>query len=163
MRLADFARFVQLAAPALGYTAKEVKAALTAMVAAKCEFVASMTSIPDALATVVEGRVHELYWECLGSTDRDEFKTKLAENVRPMTAGDLLTETRRRVSTFHFENPKAFGTTLKAQLGAVQTRIDCTAAKDGHTKQNVYTIGPTGGWLQAVQALAAKIKAEKAT
>jgi Domain of unknown function (DUF3854) len=161
MRLADFARFVQLAAPALGYNAKEVKVALTAMVAAKCEFVASMTSIPDALATVVEGRVAELYWECLGNTDKEEFKAKLAENIRPWTAGDLLAETRRRVNTFHFENPKAFGTALKAQLGAVQTRIDCGIAKDGHTKQNVYTIGPTGGWCQAVQALAVKIKAEK--
>jgi hypothetical protein len=161
MRLADFARFVQLAAPALGYNAKDVKAALTAMVAAKCEFIASMTSIPDALATVVEGRVAELYWECLGNIDSEAFETKLAENVRPLTAGDLLTETRRRVSTFHFENPKAFGTTLKAQLGAVQTRIDCTLAKNGHAKQNAITIGPKGGWHQAVQALAAQIKAEK--
>lgn len=132
---------------------------MQAMVAAKCEFVATMSSIPDALATVVDSRVTELYLESIASgIDGGGFKKRIAECEKPMLAAALLAETRHRVDTFGMKNPKAFGTMLKAQLGAIHTRINCVVQENKHAKQNEYLLTPKGGWLRAVKE---RIDAEK--
>jgi hypothetical protein len=153
-RMADFADFAMVMGPVLGYSLREVNAALTAMNAERLNFQADYSPVLGAIGVWVErnsawvdrwgGKDHDN--KDHGKPDKKGYDDLVARLAAPMSAKTLLEQIKLNATDFSYTQASTFGQALRNEQTAIETKFQFKITEDKKEGIKLYSIAPLGGY-----------------